>query len=83
MWKKDLFRSSGKDTVEQSLPQVEKFSKLILGESRQIRNIVKENPLAKPSCNFNRREQSAEKLRAEPESLFLLLLLAELIFNVS
>ena len=39
-------------SVEQSLPQVEKFSKLILGESRQIRNIVKENPLAKPSCVF-------------------------------
>ena len=98
MWKKDLFRFSGKqESVEQSpLPQVEKISKLILGEIRQIRNIVEKercqvSPAAvgsnngvvvassaivkseikeRPSCNFKRREQSAEKLRAEPETFF-------------
>ena len=99
MWKKDLFRFSGKqESVEQSLPQVEKISKLILGEIRQIRNIVekercqvspaetgsnngvvvasstivKSEIKERPSCNFDRREQSAEveKLRAEPETFF-------------
>ena len=85
-------------SVEQSLPQVEKISKLILGEIRQIRNIVekercqvspaetgsnngvvvassaivKSEIKERPSCNFDRREQSAEaeKLRTEPETFF-------------
>ena len=35
----------------------------------------------KPSCNFNRREQSAEKLRAEPESLFFAAALSRVDFQ--